>query len=348
MRVNKKIKLLLLFIPLSFIISYFNKGVTLSFISSGIAIIPLAVLMTSITSKLASYLGNSWGGLLNVTFGNATELIISLFAILDGLLNVVKAEITGSIVMNLLLIPGISFFAGGLKYRTQSFDKLLAITNSAMLMLAGIGMLIPAIFYIYSPNIRTIVLGRLSLGVAAILFFTYLASLYFTLFVHEKEKKEKKKTPEFKTLIKEIIILLLITILISYEAKILVSSITGISEKLNISPTFIGVIILPILANVAESFTAVKMGRDNNIDMSINIAIGSSIQVALFLVPLLIFASHIIGRPMNVLFNILEVTTIFMAVLAVNIVYLQGKSNWFEGLQLCAVYFIIAIAFYFA
>lgn len=348
MSINKKVIILFIFIPLSFFISYLNKGDTLIFISSAVAIIPLAMFMTSITSKLASYIGNSWGGLLNVTFGNATELIISIFAILNGLLSVVKAEITGSIIMNLLLVPGISFFAGGLKYRTQSFDKLLAITNSAMLMLAGGGMLIPAIFYFASPNIKTIVLGKLSIGVAAILLFTYMASLYFTLFIHEKEKNEKKKEVKNKTLIKEIVFLLLITILISYEAKSLVSSIEGISRRLNISQTFIGVIILPLLANVAENYTAIKMARKNNIDMSINIAIGSSIQIALFLVPVLIFLSHLIGRPMNVLFNILEVSAIFMAVLAVNIVYLQGKSNWFEGLQLFAFYLIIALAFYFA
>lgn len=344
----RKIYILLLFIPTSFFIEKIWDKPALIFISSGIAIIPLAVIMTNITGKIASYLGNSWGGLLNVTFGNSTELIISLFAILDGLLNVVKAEITGSIIMNLLLVPGISFFAGGLKHRTQSFDKLLAITNSAMLMLAGIGMLIPAIFYFASPNIKTIVLGRLSLGVGAILFSTYMASLYFTLFIHEKEKDNKKTPFELKIILKEIFSLLFITVIISYEAKILVGSISGISEVFKISPIFIGVIILPLLANVAENYTAVKMARKNNIDMSINIAIGSSIQVALFLVPLLIFLSHAIGHPMNVLFNILEVSTIFMAVLSVNIVYLQGKSNWFEGLQLCAVYFIIAIAFYFA
>ncbi|MGM0409690.1 MAG: calcium/proton exchanger [Bacillota bacterium] len=348
MSINKKVIILFVFIPLSFFISYLNKGDTLIFISSAVAIIPLAMFMTSITSKLASYIGNSWGGLLNVTFGNATELIISIFAILNGLLSVVKAEITGSIIMNLLLVPGISFFAGGLKYRTQSFDKLLAITNSAMLMLAGGGMLIPAIFYFASPNIKTIVLGRLSLGVAAILLITYLASLYFTLFIHEKEKNEKKEEVKKKNIVKEIFFLLLITILISYEAKILVSSIEGISRQLNISQTFIGVIILPLLANVAENYTAIKMARNNNIDMSINIAIGSSIQISLFLVPVLIFLSHLIGKPMNVLFNILEVSAIFMAVLAVNIVYLQGKSNWFEGLQLFAFYLIIALAFYFA
>jgi Ca2+:H+ antiporter len=304
-------------------------------------------MMTSITDKLASYFGNSLGGLLNVTFGNATELIISLFAILDGLLNVVKAEITGSIIMNLLLVPGLSFFIGGLKHRTQTYDRLLAITNSAMLVLAAIGMLVPAIFQFASPNIKTLVLGRLSIGVALILFATYLASLYFTLVIHEKEKTGDRNSAKGEKIIKKIAGLFMITVIISYEAKILVGSISGISETLNISPIFIGVIILPIIANVGENFTAIQMARADNIDMSINIAIGSSVQVALFLVPLLIFISHMIHHPMNVLFNTLEVSSIVMAVLAINVVYLQGKTNWFEGLQLCAVYFIIAIAFYF-
>ena len=345
---KEKLKYLLIFIPISSFLSNYYQVPTFIFITSALAIIPLAVMMTSFTDKLASYLGNSLGGLLNVTFGNATELIISLFAIMDGLLNVVKAEITGSIVMNLLLVPGLSFFIGGLKHRTQSYDKLLAITNSAMLVLAAIGMLVPAVFHFASPNIKTLVLGKLSIGVGLILFITYLASLYFTLVIHEKEKTKPKKVNKEGGIIKKIAGLFFITIIISYEAKILVGSISGISETLNISPIFIGVIILPIIANVAENYTAIQMARADNVDMSINIAIGSSVQVALFLVPLLIFISHLIHRPMNVLFNIFEVSSIVMAVLAINVVYLQGKTNWFEGLQLCAVYFIIAIAFYFA
>lgn len=147
---------------------------------------------------------------------------------------------------------------------------------------------------------------------------------------------------------REAFILFLVTSLVAVEANILVGSITIIQKKFNISPVFIGVIILPIISNVAENLTAITMARENKIDLSINIAIGSSIQVALFLVPLLIFISHLINHPMNVLFNLLEVSSIGLSVLAINIVYLQGESNWFEGLQLCAAYLIIAIAFYFA
>lgn len=305
--------------------------------------------MTSLTRDLANILGNSRGGLLNVTFGNGTELIIAFFAINKGLLNVVKAEITGSILMNLLLIPGLSFFAGGIKYRSQSFDKLLAITNSAMLMLAAIGMLVPAIFYFASSNIRSVILGRLSLAVGFILLIIYFASLYFTMVIHEKEIGESiTRSINENNIYKKIGGLLLITVLISLEAKFLVETIEGISEFLQVSPDFIGIIVLPLIANVAENYTAIKMARDNNIDMSINIAIGSSVQVALFLVPILIFMSHLLKQPMNVLFNILEVSSIFMAVLAINVVYLQGKSNWLEGLQLCAIYLIIAVAFFFA
>ncbi len=347
---NQKIKFLLIFIPISFGFYYFQGDSIWVFTTSAAAIIPLASMMTYFTDKLAGYLGNSWGGLLNVTFGNATELIISLFAIIDGLLNVVKAEITGVIIMNLLLILGLSFFFGGLKYRSQSFDRLLAVTNSAMLMLAMISMLVPAIFYFASSNIKTVVLDRLSLGVGLVLFSTYLASLYFTLVIHEKEKDslQKKSLPARKIVIKETIYLFLITTLIALEANIMVGSINNISETLDISPVFIGIIVLPLIANVGENYTAIKMARMDNINMSINIAIGSSIQVALFLVPLLIFISHLTVNPMNVLFNILEVSSIAMSVMAINVVYLQGKSNWFEGLQLCAVYFIFAIAFYFA
>jgi Ca2+:H+ antiporter len=352
---GKNIKLLLIFVPISLFFYYFEDDSLWTFISSAAAIIPLAIMMTGLTDKIASYLGFSWGGLLNVTFGNATELIISLFAIINDLLNVVKAAITGSIIMNLLLILGLSFFMGGLKYRRQSFDRLLAITNSAMLMLAVIGMLIPAIFYFASANIRTIILGRLSMGVGFVLFSTYFASLYFTLVTHVRDKESSsnnkqytKKKPELIKMIKDVVFLFFTTSFIAVEANILVGSIEIISEKFNISPVFIGIIIIPIISNVAENLTAIKMARMDKIDMSINIAVGSSIQVALFLVPLLIFISHLIHHPMNVLFNLLELSSIAMSVLAINIVYLQGKSNWFEGLQLCAAYLIIAIAFYFA
>ncbi|MFW5995944.1 MAG: calcium/proton exchanger [Halanaerobiaceae bacterium] len=343
------LKYLLGFIPINLGLYYFQGESVWVFITAALAIIPLAMYMTKITDKLGSFLGNSWGGLLNVTFGNATELIISLFAIVDGLLNVVKAQITGSIIMNLLLVLGLSFFLGGLKHRTQKFDRVLAITNCAMLTLAMIGLLVPAIFYFASSNIKTTVLGHLSLGVGAVLFITYLASLYFTLVIHEKEKKEvKEKSPGERDLYKFVGYLFLVTVFIALEANILVGSISIISDRFNISPVFIGIIVLPLIANVAENYTAIKMARKDNIEMSINIAVGSSIQIALFLVPLLILLSTIINHPMNVLFNILEVSSIAMSVLAITVIYLQGKSNWLEGLQLCAAYLIIAIAFYYA
>ncbi|MFW5998862.1 MAG: cation transporter, partial [Halanaerobiaceae bacterium] len=226
------------------------------------------------------------------------------------------------------------------------------------------GMLIPAIFYFGSSNIRNVVLDRLSLGVGGVLFFTYLASLYFTLFVHEQEKNAFFQNDNYvsgsvnsknkgdnegllkRNILKQIIYLVLITVLIALQADILVDSISVISEDFNISQAFIGIIVLPIIANVAENYTAINMAWQDKIDLSINIAIGSSIQVALMLVPLLLFISQILGQTMNILFNILEISSIVMSVLAINVVYLQGKSNWFEGLQLVAVYLIIAIAFY--
>ena len=353
---KNKINFLLIFVPISFFIYYLKPESLWPFITSALAIIPLAMLMNLTIDKIATNLGSSWGGLLSVTFGNATELIISLFAISDGLLGVVKAAITGTILMNLLLILGLSFFVGGIKKRTQSFDRVMAITNSAMLMLAVIGMLIPAIFFFGSSNIKDLVLGRLSLGVGLVLFLTYLASLYFTLFIHEEEKDSvgqdeepsSEQNDQSISMKKQITYLFIITTSIAFEANILVESISTITENFQVSPVFIGIIILPIIANVAENYTAIRMAWMDKINLSINIAIGSSIQVALLVVPLLIFISHIIGQPMNVLFNILEISSIVMAVLAINVVYLQGKSNWFEGVQLVAAYLIIAIAFYFA
>lgn len=320
-----------------------------NFLTAALAIIPLASLIARATDELSKHLGPSLGGLINVTFGNATELIISTFAILKGLLRVVKASIAGSIITNLLLVLGMSLLCGGLKHPKQQFNRLMAVTNATMLQLAIVGMIIPAIFHYASPNLRTVVLGRFSLGVGATLFVTYIASIIFTQFTHRKFCIDagKKERTEW-SLGRAILTLLISTVLIAFMSEQLVGAIEQVEGTLGISGVFIGVIIIPLISNAAENMTAVLMAMKGKIDLSLNMVMGSSIQVALFIVPLMIFFSHLVGKPMNVLFSLFELSAIGFGVLTVNTIYLQGESNWFEGAQLVAAYIIVALGFFFA
>lgn len=341
--------LLILFVPVSFIFHFIDGSSNWTFLAAALAIIPLASYVAKSTDELSKHLGPSLGGLINVTFGNVTELIISTFAILKGLLRVVKAAIAGSIITNLLLVLGLSLFFGGLKFQRQKFNQLMAVTNATMLMLATVGMVIPAIFYYASPNIRTVVLGRFSIGVGTALFLTYLASLFFTQVTHRKLCVDPPENEKIEWgLVKAVVILLVSTVLIAFEAEKLVGAIDQVEQQFKISGVFIGVIVIPIISNVAENTTAILMARKGKIDLSLNMAMGSSIQVALFLVPLLIFFSHLVDNPMNVLFSPFELSAIGFGVLTANTIYLQGESNWFEGFQLIAAYVIIALAFFFA
>lgn len=346
---QKWFKILYIFVPISIGMRFLARGSDLNFIFAALAIIPLATLVAKSTEEVAKHVGPSLGGLINVTFGNTTELVISTFAILRGLLRVVKAAIAGSIIMNLLLVLGMSMFFGGIYHQKQQFNRLMAVTNATMLMLATVGMVIPAIFYYASPNLKATVLDRFSLGVASALLLTYVASLYFTQVTHRKliADKEQKERPLW-SFSRSVLTLLISTVLVAFESDTLVGAIDQVEQHFGISGVFIGVIIIPIISNAAENMTAVMMATKGKIDLSMNMALGSCIQVALFIVPLMIFFSHLVGNPMNVLFSPFELSAIGFGVLTANTIYLQGESNWLEGLQLLAAYVIIALAFFFA
>lgn len=338
---------LLIFVPLTQVLRYLHMDSLWQFISAGLGLIPLALLMVRCTTEVAGVLGPRWGGFVNVTFGNATELIISIFAIQEGLLAVVKAAVTGSILANVLLVLGLSFFLGGLAQGgSQKFDTNLATINGTMLMLAVVSLFIPAIFHHGSSRIREEILGQMSLGVGAILLLTYIVSMLYIFKDHGRIKVEKGK--EYWPLVKSVPALLMITLVLAFQSEALVGAIEGVEERLGLSRIFIGVILVPLLANLGENTTAIVMARRNNLELSLNIAVGSSIQIALFVIPLLVFLSYLMGRPMNLLFNVLEIASLASAVLVANLVYLRGRSNWLEGLQLIAVYAIMALAFFFA
>lgn len=343
----KILKFFLIFIPISIIFEVLEANAVLNFAFSSLAIIPLAGLMGEATEQISMYSGPKISGFLNATFGNATELIISFFALKRGLIDVVKASIVGSVIGNVLLVLGLSMLLGGAKYKIQKFNKKTIEVSSSMLLFAVIGLCIPALFtHTINKTLLTYKYEWLSLIVAGIMFLIYLLSLYFSFYTHkdlyvleyEEEKKEKW------SLKKALIVLLVSTIIVAIESEILVGSVDSMSQILNLSKTFVGIIIIPIIGNAAEHSTAAVMALKNKMDLSIEIAIGSSLQIILFVAPVLVFLS-LFFTPMSIILNEFELAALIVSILIVNRVSSDGESNWLEGVQLIAVYFIIAVSF---
>jgi len=349
---------LLIFAPIALCLRFWPGGhneIAL-FVCSGVAIIPLAGLMGKATEVLAARVGQGLGGLLNATFGNAAELIIALLALQKGLLGVVKASITGSILGNLLLVFGASALAGGLKFSHQRFNRTAIQTSTTSLLLAAIGLLIPTVFHYaaaahpggWSPALEQ----RLSLGIALVLLGTYLCVLLFSLRTHrelfegERHAQEEHAGPDWSNR-KALLVLLGATASVALLSEFLVSTVEAAQHRLGVSEMFIGVIVVAIIGNAAEHSTAVWVARKNKMDLSLGIAIGSSLQVALFVAPLLVLVSYAFGKPMNLEFSIPEVVAVLTAVILAAEITNDGETNWLEGVQLLSVYLILGILFYF-
>lgn len=343
----KFLKYLLIFIPISFFADYIKLSPLWVFILSALAIIPLAGLMGEATEEISAYSGPRIGGFLNATFGNATELIISFFALKAGLFDVVKASIAGSVIGNTLLVLGFSMFVGGIKFKTQKFNRKAIEMSSSMLLFTVIGLSVPAIFtHSVDKTLLTAKYEWLSISVAIVMFVIYILGLYFSFFTHKDiYGTEHKASVDAKwTLNKSILVLIAATVCIAFESEFLVSSVEAVTTTLGLSEFFVGIIIIPIIGNAAEHSTAVVMAIKNKLDVSIEIAIGSSLQIILFVAPILIFLS-LLFKPMSIIFNVFELSALIASVLIVNRVSNDGESNWLEGVQLIAVYFIIAICF---
>ena len=345
----KILKFMLLFVPISFIGKFLNFSPTIMFILAALSIIPLAGIMGEGTEEISSYTGPKIGGFLNATFGNATELIISFFALKTGLFEVVKSSIAGSIIGNILLVLGASMFIGGLKHKTQNFNINVVETTSSMLLFSLIGLCVPAFFtHTINPNLLNTRYEGLSLVVAIVMFILYILSLIFSFFTHkdlyatttEEEGHESKWS-----LKKSIIILVIATVIIAIESEFLVGGIEDITSKLGLSEFFVGIILIPIIGNAAEHSTAITMALKNKMDVAIEIALGSSLQIILFVAPVLIFLS-LLFTPMSIIFNPFELVSLIASVIIANKVASDGQSNWLEGAQLMAVYFIIAAGFF--
>ena len=355
--------LLIPFIPLAIVLELADASAGLIFAVAALGIIPTAALMGLATEELAARSGPGIGGLLNVTFGNAPELIIALFALGAGLHEVVKASIAGSIIGNILLVLGASMFVGGVGRDRQRFDATAANVQSLMLFLAAAALIMPAIFELVegkglpSPGAELVnydtEVEKLSVAVAVVLIVTYVAGLYFSLRTHRdlfNPDEEGDEEAAFGWSVRRSVVMLAIAgIAVGAMSEILVGSISEASESIGLSEFFIGVIVVAIVGNAAEHWVAVLVAHKNKMNLAVNIAIGSSAQVALFVAPILVLASFVLGPvPMPLVFNGFEMAAMLLAVLIANYVTHEGESTWFEGVQLLAVYVILGLAFFFA
>jgi Ca2+:H+ antiporter len=355
--------LLVPFIPVAIVLDVVNAPATAIFFTAALGIIPTAALMGIATEELAARSGPGIGGLLNVTFGNAPELIIALFALGSGLHEVVKASIIGSILGNILLVLGGAMLVGGIGRDRQRFSATAANVQSSMLFLAAAALVMPAIFELVegsglpSVSAERVDYGsqveHLSVAVALVLIGTYVAGLVFSLKTHRaifNPPEEQAEETQFNWSARRSIIMLAIAgIAVGVMSEVLVGSIADASESVGLSEFFIGAVVIAIVGNAAEHWVAVLVAHKNKMNLAVNIGIGSSAQVALFVAPVLVLMSFVLGpEPMPLVFNGFEVGAILLAVLIANYVTHEGESTWFEGVQLLAVYLILVLAFGFA
>ena len=346
---------LLLFIPISLAAHFLEWGDLIVFITAALAILPLAAWMGTATEEIAVVVGPGIGGFLNATFGNATELIIALVALNAGLIDVVKASITGSIISNLLLVMGLSMLLGGIRYKEQTFESVVARVNASSMNLAVIAILLPTAMNYTSIGISETTVQNLSLAVAVVLILVYGLTLLFSMKTHAylyEVGVAETEAQEEVTHTKPNIwlwsgVLLVCTLLVAFESELLVGSLEVATSKLGLSSLFTGVILVPIIGNAAEHATAVTVAMKNKMDLSMSVAVGSSMQIAIFVAPVLVIAGWVIGQPMDLDFNPFELVAVAVSVLIANSISSDGKSNWLEGTLLLAAYTVLGFAFYF-
>lgn len=337
----------LLAVPVS-VVARIMGADTVVFISSIVAILPLAGIMGQATEELAIHSGPRIGGFLNATFGNAAELIIAIFLVSAGEVEVVKASLTGSIIGNILLVLGAALLIGGIRYREQEFDSRVTGMHAASLVLAIIGLMMPALFHRAVPSAEFVQTEAVSIGVAAILMCLYVFSVVFSFATHQTSLSVPvgDETPAWSRR-KALVILVGATVLVAMESEFLVHSLEHAVETLGWSKFFIGLILVPIAGNAAEHASAVLLAARNKVDIAIEIAVGSSTQIAMFVAPLLVFISLIVGKPMDFFFTGFEIAAVGFSVAIVTVISMDGRSNWLEGAQLLAAYLIMALSFFF-
>ncbi|KAF8512232.1 Calcium/proton exchanger [Gautieria morchelliformis] len=386
------LNVLLVFIPVSWAMHFAKQNDIIIFVFSFLAIIPLAKLLGFATEELAIRVGQTIGGLLNATLGNAVELIVAIIALTQCKLNIVQSSLVGSILSNILLVLGMCFFAGGMKFSEQGFLASASNVNSSLLTISVIALLIPAAFIMAINNGQTTLsvaqegkdVLKMSRGVAVVLLFIYGSYLVFQLWSHAhlydedaeetgirstkyperkrkrnatnsaddpeagKEESEEVEVEQPKmSVVATIILLAVVTVLVAVTAEWLVDSIDGVTQKGGISTQWVGLILLPIVGNAAEHVTAVTVSVKDKLTLSLGVAVGSSIQIALFVIPFITILAWIMGKPLTLLFDPFQSVVLFLAVLTVNYCVQDGKSNWLEGMILMCLYVIIAVSFWF-
>jgi Ca2+:H+ antiporter len=301
---------------------------------------------------LTTHVGAGIGALLNASLGNAAELIIALVALREGLHDVVKASLTGSILGNILLVLGVSMFAGGMKYERQKFNQTAAGMGASLLLLAAVGLIIPALFHLTAADRGIVIERELSLTISLILFVIYVASLLFTLKTHHHlfageahNASDLGEQPWPRRV--SISILTVVACLVALMSEMLVGALEPAAQQLGLTQVFVGVILVALVGNAAEHSTAVMVAMKNKMDLAYGIAVGSSLQIALLVAPLLVFASYLFATPLDLIFTPFEVAAVTISVLIVGFVAMDGESNWMEGVMLVGVYLMLAIAFFF-
>jgi len=343
---------LLVFVPVTVGLALLHADPLVVFLCSGLSIIPLAGLLGRATEHLSSHVGAGIGGLLNASLGNAAELIIALAALRNGLHDVVKASLTGSILGNILLVLGAAMIAGGIKYERQKFNQTAAGMGASLLLLAAVGLIIPALFHLTAADRGAAIERELSFEIAAVLFAIYVLSLIFSLKTHRHVYAGEGHDPTDLgerqwTRAKSIVVLSSVTVLIAIMSEILVEALEPAAQRLGMTQLFVGVILVALVGNAAEHSTAVMVALKNKMDLALGIAVGSSLQIALLIAPILVFASYLIGKPLDLIFTPFEVAAVTISVLIVGFVAMDGESHWMEGVMLVGVYTMLAIAFFF-
>ncbi|MCR4716883.1 MAG: calcium/proton exchanger [Lachnospiraceae bacterium] len=345
--------LLLVFVPISIVGHFMGFSETAMFILSALGIVPLAGVMGTATEGVSHYAGSRIGGFLNATFGNATELIIGIIGLKAGLFEVVKSSIAGSVIGNILLVLGLSMFCGGLKYKTQTFNKNAVRLTSSMLLFAVVCLTIPAIFtHTLSDKTLTTKYEGINVLVAIILLIIYICQIIFTFFTHKdvlateeaEENDGEVEEPKWNLKI-SILMLVLSTVFIAIMSEFFVGAVEPMTEQVGLPVTFVGIILVPIIGNAAEHSTAIIMALKNKMSVSMEIALGSSLQIILFVAPVLILLS-LLWKPMSVVFTPFELVALFSSVIIANKLVDDGKSNWLEGFVLVATYVILGAMFF--
>lgn len=340
--------LLLLFIPVALGLDWYGADPVIVFLTSALAIVPLTALIGKATESLAVRLGETLGGLLNATMGNVPEMIIGVFALRKGLQTVVKASLTGSILGNVLLILGLSLVAGGVRYNTQRYNAQLAGVNSKLLLLAAIGLMVPALFHFTSGEE-----SRISLEIATILFVAYVASLAFTLITHRQVFVSKQPEGPMETgrdvwgVGRASAALAVTAVALAVMSEALTGAVEPTAGRLGLTPTFAGVFLLATVGNISGLLNAVQFARRDRMDLTLSVTVGAGTQVALLVAPVLVFSSRLLGRPMDLLFSRFEIVSIAIAVVVGRTITVDGESNWLEGVLLVLVYTMLGVGFYY-